>query len=245
MCKSLELINQGGEIRVSSRVIAMDFEKEHKNIKRDIQNLISSNLSVSKMFIINEYKDSMNRNQQEYFINRDGFSLLVMGFTGQKALEWKLKYINAFNEMEKRLNKLPKLSKELQAIFTLDQKQEELKEEINTVKCEIKEMKDYATLSAAQCEFINRKYKSKIVKILGGKDSMAYKNRSLRAKVYADFQKQLKKEFVVPTYKHVLVKDLDKLIKFIDKYETQDYLNMSIIGYNNQLKFSNNNIITL
>lgn len=244
MCKSLELINKGGEIRVSSRVIAMDFDKRHNDTIRTIENLTTQNCTVKNMFIESTYNHKGNE-YKEYFMNRDGFSLLVMGFTGQQALEWKLKYINAFNKMEKRLNKLPKLSKELQAIFTLDQKQEELKEEINTVKGEIKEMKDYATLSAAQCEFINRKYKSKIVKILGGKDSMAYKNRSLRSKVYADFQKQLKKEFIVPTYKHVLVKDLDKLIKFIDKYETQDYLNMSIIGYNNQLKFSNNNIITL
>lgn len=38
-----------------------------------------------------------------YIMNRDGFSLLAMGFTGKKALEWKLKYINAFNEMERQL----------------------------------------------------------------------------------------------------------------------------------------------
>lgn len=36
-----------------------------------------------------------------YLMNRDGFSLLVMGFTGKKALEWKLQYIKAFNQMEK------------------------------------------------------------------------------------------------------------------------------------------------
>lgn len=41
-----------------------------------------------------------------YLMTRDGFSLLVMGFTGQKALEWKLRYIEAFNEMENSLIKI-------------------------------------------------------------------------------------------------------------------------------------------
>lgn len=44
-----------------------------------------------------------------YYMNRDGFSLLVMGFTGKKAIEWKIKFINAFNEMEKALRH-PKIS---------------------------------------------------------------------------------------------------------------------------------------
>ena len=52
------------------------------------------------MFIKSYYTDSMNRTQREYLMNRDGFALLAMGFTGKEALEWKLKYINAFNQME-------------------------------------------------------------------------------------------------------------------------------------------------
>ena len=42
----------------------------------------------------------MNRTRREYLMNQDGFALLAMGFTGKEALEWKLKYINAFNQME-------------------------------------------------------------------------------------------------------------------------------------------------
>ena len=89
-----------------SREIAENFGKEHKNVKRDIEKLISSNLSVSKMFVLSEYKDSMNRTQTMYYMNRDGFSLLVMGFTGGRALDWKLKYIEAFNKMEQALQDL-------------------------------------------------------------------------------------------------------------------------------------------
>ena len=65
-----------------------------------LQEEINSKSHLSKMFIKSYYTDSMNRTQREYLMNRDGFALLAMGFTGKEALEWKLKYINAFNQME-------------------------------------------------------------------------------------------------------------------------------------------------
>lgn len=109
MLVKIEKFNNKEEILVvSSRIIAEDFEKEHFNVVRDIEKICSEIPSKMKVsyFIKSEYKDSMNRNQTEYLLTRDGFSLLVMGFTGSKALTWKLKYIEAFNEMEKELKRL-------------------------------------------------------------------------------------------------------------------------------------------
>jgi len=64
------------------------------------------------MFFEDESPDKYGRNQKIYLMNRDGFSLLCMGFTGKKALEWKLKYIEAFNEMEEKLKSGSYLSEE-------------------------------------------------------------------------------------------------------------------------------------
>lgn len=105
-----------GKPVVSSREIADNFEKEHKNVLRDIENLIiggGSNLS-RPLFIESKYQHPQNKQwYKEYLLTRDGFSLLVMGFTGAKALEWKLKYIEAFNKMEEYIkNQLPQLSEE-------------------------------------------------------------------------------------------------------------------------------------
>lgn len=61
---------------------------------------ITTKSHLSKMFVKSTYKDEGNRTRPMYLMNRDGFSLLVMGFTGKSALEWKLKYIEAFNKME-------------------------------------------------------------------------------------------------------------------------------------------------
>lgn len=60
--------------------------------------------TISDYFIKTKYQHPQNKQWYKcYDITRDGFSLLVMGFTGQKALEWKIKYIEAFNSMERQL----------------------------------------------------------------------------------------------------------------------------------------------
>lgn len=107
------LSTQNGEPVASSRQIAESFGKEHKHVLRDIENLIGgeSKIGLSSMFFKSEYISAQNKKLPEYLMNRDGFSLLVMGFTGKEALEWKLKYIQAFNEMEKQLAQRPQLSR--------------------------------------------------------------------------------------------------------------------------------------
>lgn len=102
MKNNLMIFEKKEQAVVSSRTIAEQFEKEHKNVLQSIQNLIAENSAVKLMFYRNYY-ESRGKSFPEYLINRDGFSLLAMGFTGPKALEWKLKYIQAFNLMETRI----------------------------------------------------------------------------------------------------------------------------------------------
>ena len=96
-------IEQNGEPMANSRDIAAHFEKRHDHVLRDIDALKEHLPSFGEMFIKTEIPDKYNRQQRAYLMNRDGFSLLAMGFTGSRALEWKVKYINAFNSMEKSL----------------------------------------------------------------------------------------------------------------------------------------------
>ena len=88
---------------VSSLEVAKNFGKEHKNVLQTIGNLVAENSATKSMIYETSYKNR-GRQYPMYYMNRDGFSLLVMGFTGKEALEWKMKYIQAFNEMEQKLN---------------------------------------------------------------------------------------------------------------------------------------------
>lgn len=116
------------DVYTDSLTVADAFSKEHRNVLRDIEKLIEGiaksgesqqtggvlkneethptggalkNEQTQQMFVKTWYKHPQNgQRYTKYLMNRDGFSLLVMGFTGKKALEWKLKYIKAFNQME-------------------------------------------------------------------------------------------------------------------------------------------------
>ena len=84
----------------SSLQVSNTFEKRHDNVLRDIENLKKDVLNFEGMFVESSYLDSYSRKHKMYVINRDGFTLLAMGFTGKKALQFKIDYINAFNKME-------------------------------------------------------------------------------------------------------------------------------------------------
>ena len=84
----------------TSLKVAEVFEKEHRVVMKSIRNLTAQNYAVKKMFVEDSYLNSRNQQQPMFYMDRDGFTLLAMGFTGSKAMEFKLKYIDAFNKME-------------------------------------------------------------------------------------------------------------------------------------------------
>lgn len=97
-----DLINiKNDEAVTTSLLIAEYFHKRHDHVLRAIENLMAGlpKNGVS-YFHKGKYTDASGKNNLMYYMNRDGFSLLAMGFTGKKALEWKIKYIEAFNQME-------------------------------------------------------------------------------------------------------------------------------------------------
>ena len=119
---------QSGEPVASSRQIAENFEKNHNHVLRDIDSLKKDVSNFGQMFFETTVPDSYGREQRAYLMNRDGFTLLAMGFTGKAALEWKLKYIAAFNEMEKKLTEQPQLTRSQLLATALIAAHEELEE---------------------------------------------------------------------------------------------------------------------
>ena len=119
------LSEKNGQVLASSREVAEKFGKAHGSILKTIcgetrngkhvnglcDEILASGNPLTKYFIKSTY---MNRGKEypEYLMTRDGFSLLAMGFTGKEAVEWKLKYIDAFNQMEDRLKSGNQLTEE-------------------------------------------------------------------------------------------------------------------------------------
>lgn len=99
----------------SSLVVSESFGKEHKHVLRDIDEIKGGVQNWTDLFYESTYIHPQNKQEYRmYYMNRDGFTLLAMGFTGKEALQFKLKYINAFNEMEQQLNQLSLPSYQIQ-----------------------------------------------------------------------------------------------------------------------------------
>lgn len=105
--KDLVFKGESNQVLTNSLLVAEKFGKEHQHVLRDIRNLINGGVSkIGDTPAFAEVTYIHPQNGQEYpmfIMNRDGFTLLAMGFTGDKALQFKLEYINAFNKMEKIL----------------------------------------------------------------------------------------------------------------------------------------------
>ncbi|WP_172188875.1 phage regulatory protein/antirepressor Ant [Lentilactobacillus kribbianus] len=88
----------------SSLQVAETFGKSHQHVLRDLDNLKEGVQNWTDLFYEDAYIHPQNKQQYRViYMNRDGFTLLAMGFTGKKALTFKLKYIEAFNSMEKQI----------------------------------------------------------------------------------------------------------------------------------------------
>lgn len=123
------LSTQNGEPVASSREIAKRFGKNHRDVLRAIEDILEGVRKIAQtpteeglskngdtpMFFKSEYTHPQNHQKYPmYLMNRDGFSLLAMGFTGKEAVQWKLKYIEAFNAMEQQLAEQHKCRQTLQ-----------------------------------------------------------------------------------------------------------------------------------
>ena len=101
--ENLVIQNSQGRDVTTSLIVAEVFGKEHKNVLRDIENLSCSDNFNRLNFERITYKDVRNREQTAYEMTKDGFSFLVMGYTGEKAGQFKETFINEFNKREMML----------------------------------------------------------------------------------------------------------------------------------------------
>lgn len=127
----------------SSSNIAATFNKRHDNVLRDIETLKKDVLNFEEMFFETTELDSYKRSRRIYLMNRDGFTLLAMGFTGSKALHFKVEFLNAFKEMEKALH-APKALSEKEQLMASMRLSLKTAEEIEEVKKEIAEVRNIA-----------------------------------------------------------------------------------------------------
>lgn len=103
------ILNVNGRLLVDSRDVSLRFDRAHKSVLASIDLLLSRRPDLGPNFLPKvvdaETGGGGTRETRAFDIDRDGFALLVMGFTGERALTWKIAYIQAFNAMEAHIRR--------------------------------------------------------------------------------------------------------------------------------------------
>lgn len=230
---------------LTSMEVAEMVGKEHRKLLRDIriyiEQLGETKIGLTDFFLESSYKSSQNKDLPCYLITKKGCEFIANKLTGKKGTIFTATYINKFNEMEaliKPKSTMELLRLEFQAIEEIEAKVNEVDFKVNEVHNDLINFKQELPLLAVDIEKL-RKAKNRVaVGILGGKDSQAYNDNSLRSRLYSDLNRDFKRQFNIDTYKALKRCELDKAIKVIENYKAPLCLIEEIANKNGQLKLA-------
>ena len=232
------LSTQNGEPVASSRQIAESFGKEHKDTLECIRQILAAENSATKSMFYETTFENRGKQYPMYLMNRDGFSLLVMGFTGKAALEWKLKYIQAFNEMEKKLSTppmpMPKLSKEMQALFLLDDRTQRQEQRLTALE-------NTMTVDYNQQRVLRKSISRSVICALGDENAPAYIDNHVRSKVYSECNHDVQDWFRVNSVGNIPRKRFDEAVEYIQRWKPSTNTVMLIQQTNGQTSLFDRN----
>lgn len=189
-----------------------------------------------KEFKTNHHFDESSRINKLYLWTEKGAFLHAKSLNTDKAWEVYDRLVDTYFEKKPQLPSWTIDDK----IQILAQGNIELKEKIEAVNDDLQEFKRDMPLLALECQKITKAKNQKVVPLLGGKDSPAYKDNSIRQQVYSDIDAQLRREFGVNTYKAIKRNQCDLAVKIINEYELPMYLKDQIDSSNAQISFGMN-----
>lgn len=203
----------------SSLQVAETFGKEHRAVLKAIDDL-KEGLAQKYADLFCEDTYIHPQNKQAYrvvYMNRDGFTLAVLGFNNsQKVLEFKLKYIEAFNQMEKEIQqpKLPTSQREL-AMLALSAN-EETNERVDVIEKEVADLKDNQKIGADDYGYLSRRVHQRVAEVARGFGKIT---KEQRGKLYKDINSGIKQITGVGTRSQLREKHYPIVIEYINDWE--------------------------
>lgn len=227
-------ISGNKELRISSRDVAEMMESRHDVLIKKIdgieETLRNHKIMVSEYWIESEYKvEGNNKSYKEYQVSKKGCEMLAHKSTGEKGILFTAKYIEKFHQMENELKK-PMSIEDL--IIAQAESMKGIKEKVDKVDKKF----DNLPLLKADSDALTKVSRRKVVDLLGGKKSPAYK--PLSKKVFSDLYRQLWREFGVASCSEIKRKDLGLAKKIVTEYKLPICLENQIKLTNSQIKFN-------
>ncbi|MGJ0915545.1 Rha family transcriptional regulator [Enterococcus avium] len=210
----------------SSLNVAEGFEKEHRNVLRDIDSLKRDVLNFEQMFFEVNEPDSYGRERRVIYMNRDGFTILAMGFTGKKALQFKLKYIEAFNQMEDQIKqqvKIPTTPRDL-ALLALSAG-EETNQRVDELDTRVADLEENTVLSAGDYGYISRRINQRVSEVARGFGKLTQEQRG---KLHKDINSGVKAVTGVSTRTQLRNRHYETVLDFINDWEPSTATKMQV-----------------
>lgn len=200
----------------TSLQVAESFGKRHDHILRDLDGIEKDVPNFGEMFVVGNEPDSYGRSRRVIYMNRDGFTLLAMGFTGKAALQFKLKYIEAFNQMEdhiKQQQQIPDTPRGL-ALLALAAN-EEASKRIDEIDERLVDIEENKLITTEDKGTIDRAVQKKVYQIC--KDQ--HLGQGAKSMLFQDLGSSIKQLFGVPNRGRIKDKDFPKVLGFIDHWQ--------------------------
>lgn len=197
----------------SSLQVAEVFEKNHRDVLKAITNLKKDVRNFAQMFSETNIPDSYGRNRRAFYMNRDGFTLLAMGFTGDKALKFKLQYIEAFNSMEEQV-KLPTSPREIARLAL--QANEETNQRLDSVEGDVKDLKENQVIPNPEYSALSRRVNQRVSEVA---HSYGHITKKQRGELFKDINGGIKKIANVSARSMLRKKDYQMVMDFINDWE--------------------------
>lgn len=184
---------------------------EHTDLSRMV-NLVDEDEKLKRTLYVSGQRREM------WFVTEDGLYEILMQSRKPIAKKFKKEVKQILKELRLQNSPYSNLSKELKAILTIDKKQQVIERNIKQVKTELTDFKQDIPLFAVECDEISRLVRKVGTNALNGKLSNAYKDKSIRSKVYSDIYRQLRREFGVTSYKAIKRRQLEQALQAVDNY---------------------------
>lgn len=236
------VFENNGKVVTDSLMIAEMFEKTHDNVLKDIRKQIEyagPEFSLVNFYESN-YKNERGRKYLKYNLTEEAFTLVAMSYNTKEAVQMKIKFIEEFKRMKQHIQNQQNIPTDPMGVLKLTfQALEGHTQEIQEIKSEVKDLRENAPLYAIECDEISKAVRKLGVLLLGGKDSNAYQDVSLRKKMYSDIYSQLHREFGISSYKAIKRHHLDRAIQIInEEYSLPTILEEEITATNAQINMA-------
>ena len=218
----------------TSLQLAETFGKNHRDVLKSIDNFKEDVRNFAQMFLEGNEPDSYGRDRRTYFMNRDGFTLLAMGFTGKKALQFKLQYIEAFNKMEAKIKAESKPMSLPERIQTIALGYTELETDVKDLKLGLSDVTDRMGLPGNMKRSFSKARNRKVIELMGGSKSNAYLDKGVRQRVYSQMFASFKEQFATDSYADCPMKSFDDAIEFVNNWFAPYELQQKIQQLNGQ-----------